>query len=277
MPLDWKGLLFGLVPLLAGIGITANVVSTMHGASAEAREAAAWPEAAGRVTRHWVETGSTAGNGGRRYSTYTLRVAYSYQVGGSLYLNDRLSLSQARQQTSRDAAETELKGYPIGAPVTVRYDPTSPRRSALIIEGGGDVSYIGLAFGALLTIFGAYIVVMVLRPRRRSSGPAPEHQAADTPLEKSPSSREQYTTLYVSLDPRFSLERGVTTGKPVLSIPVTNQMAEYDEWYSISEEEFEQFMADHDLAKDFAVRCGYRQMDERLVLKPGRVRGFYTG
>ena len=51
MPLDWKGLLFGLVPLLAGIGITANVVTSMRDASAEAREAAAWPEAAGRVTR----------------------------------------------------------------------------------------------------------------------------------------------------------------------------------------------------------------------------------
>ncbi len=277
MALDWKGLLFGLVPLLAGIGITANVVSTMQGASAEAREAAAWPETAGRVTRNWVETGSTAGNRGRRYATYTPRVAYSYQVGGSLYLNDRLSLSQAYQQTSRDAAEDELRRYPVGAAVTVRYDPASPRRSALIIEGGGEVSYIGLAFGALLTIFGAYAVVMVLRPRRRPPGAQPENAVADSADEESLPFVEQYAPMYVSQNPRFSLDRGVTTGKPVLGIPVRNQMVEYQEWYSLSEEEFERFMADHEAAKAFAADCGSQREDKRLVLKPGRDRGWYTG
>ena len=277
MALDWKGLLFGLVPLLAGIGITANVVSTMQAASAEAREAADWPQAAGRVTRNWVETGSTAGNGGRRYSTYTPRVAYSYQVGGSQYLNDRLSLSQARQQTSRDAAEDELRRYPVGAPVMVRYDPASPGRSALVIEGGGDVSYIGLAFGALLTIFGAYVVVMVLRPRRRPSVPPPEEEAPASADEESLPFVEEYTAMYISQSPRFSLDRGVTTGRPVLGIPVRNQMVEYEEWYALSEEEFARFMADHEAAKAFALACGHRREDERLVLKPGSDRGSYSG
>ena len=54
-------------------------------------------------------------------------------------------------------------------------------------------------------------------------------------------------------------------------------MVEYEEWYSISEDEFEQFMADHELAKEFALRCGGRQLDERLVLKPGSDRGSYSG
>src|SRR5687768_10621601 len=120
MSLDWKGLLLGLVLLLAGIGIIASGVTTMQGASAEAREAAAWPAVVGRVTRNWVETGTTAGNGGRRFTTYTPRVAYSYRADGSLYLNDRFSLSQGRQQSSRGAADEELKTYPVGAPVTVR-------------------------------------------------------------------------------------------------------------------------------------------------------------
>ncbi len=265
------------MPLLAGIGIIADGVTTIKGASAEAREAAAWPEAAGRVTRNWVETGSTAGNRGRRYTTYTPRVAYSYKVGGSLYLNDRLSLSQARLQTSRNAAEDELRAYPVGAPVMVRYDPKSPRRSALIIEAGGSVPYIGLAVGGLLTVFGAYVLIMTLRPRRRSPGPAPEKQAADPPNETSPVPVDRYTPVYVSQNPRFSLDRDTVTGRPVLSIPVSNQWAEYEEWYSISEEEFDQFMADHELAKEFALRCGRRQLDERLVLKPGSERGSYSG
>ena len=194
-----------------------------------------------------------------------------------MYLNDRLSLSQAHQQTSSDAAEDELGRYPVGAPVAVRYDPASPRRSALIVEGAGEVSNIGLAVGALLTIFGAYIVVMVLRPRRRPPGPQPENEAADSADDESPPSVERSAPLYVSQNPRFSLDRGVTTGKPVLSIPVRNQMVKYEEWYSISEEEFEEFMADHEAAKAFAAGCGSRREDERLVLKPGRDRGYYTG
>jgi hypothetical protein len=51
MARDWKGLVFGLGLLAAGIGITASVATEQQGASAEASEAAAWPEAAGRVTR----------------------------------------------------------------------------------------------------------------------------------------------------------------------------------------------------------------------------------
>lgn len=277
MPLDWKGLLLGLVPFLAGIGITASAVTTMQDASAEASEAAAWPEVTGRVTHTWLETGSTAGNRGQRHTTYTPRVAYSYRVEGSLYLNDRLSLSQAHQQTSRDAAEDELRAYPIGASVTVRYDPTSPRRSALIIEDRGNIPYIGLLFGGLLTILGGYILVMTLRPRRRPPGLLPDNQPADSRHEKSPSPRERYTPVFVSQNPRFSLDRDVVTGQPVLSIPVSSSAVEYSEWYKISEQELAQFLADEELAREFAWRCGRRKEDERLVLKPGTRRGSYSG
>src|SRR5688500_6065580 len=113
MALDWKGLVFGLGLLAAGVGITYSVARDQNAASAEASEAAAWPEAAGTVTRNWIEEGTTAGNGGRRYPTYTPRVAYSYTVDGALYLNDRLSLSQTWQQASRGGAEEILKAYAV--------------------------------------------------------------------------------------------------------------------------------------------------------------------
>ena len=86
-----------------------------------------------------------------------------------------------------------------------------------------------------------------------------------------------YRRIFVSQNPRFSLDRHVETGRPVLSIPVRNQMVEYEEYYSISEEELEQLLEDEALAKDFALRCGSRLMDDRLVLKPGSDRGHYSG
>lgn len=278
MALDWKGLVFGLGLLAAGIGITVSVATTQQGASAEASEAAAWPEAAGRVTRTWIEEGTTAGNNGRRYPTYTPRVAYSYHVSGSLYLNDRLSLSQTRQQSSRDAAEDQLRAYTVGAPVTVRYDPLSPRRSALIIEDAGSVSYIGLAMGGLLTVFGGYLVAMTLRPRRRPPPPevGQDSRAANPPDQQPPISYVRYEPEFVSQDPPFSLGRNLETGKPVLAIPVRNRMVEYQEWYAISEEEMEALMNDFDLAAGYAFLCGDREMDERLILKPGTDRGIYS-
>jgi hypothetical protein len=279
MALDWKGLVFGLVLLAAGIGIIVTAATEQGEASAEASEAAAWPEAAGSVTRTWIEEGTTAGNKGRRYPTYTPRIAYSYNVSGSLYLNDRLSLSQTRQQTSRGAAEDQLRAYTVGAPVTVRYDPQSPRRSALIIEGSGSVSYIGLAMGGLLTIFGAYLVAMVLRPRRRPPPPSEagqDRRAADPPAQEPPISYVRFEPEFVSQDPPFSLGRNLESGKPVFAIPVRNRMVEYQEWYSISEVELEALRKDFDLAAGYAYLCGDRELDDRLILKPGTDRGIYS-
>ena len=82
-----------------------------------------------------------------------------------------------------------------------------------------------------------------------------------------------YRPIFVSRDPRFSLDRHEQTGRTVLSIPVSNQMAEYEEWYLISEEELKGFLLNPKLAKDFALRCGQRLEDDRLVLKPGSDRG----
>lgn len=87
----------------------------------------------------------------------------------------------------------------------------------------------------------------------------------------------RYRTIRVSQSPRYALERDVTTGAAVLSIPVANSMVEYEEYYAISEQELESFLADEALARDFAARCGRRELDERLILKPGADRGHYSG
>lgn len=87
----------------------------------------------------------------------------------------------------------------------------------------------------------------------------------------------RYRAAHVSRDPRYALERDVVTGEPVFSIPVANSRADYEEYYSLSEEEFETFLADPELARDFAFRCGRRELDDRLVLKPGGERGHYSG
>lgn len=82
--------------------------------------------------------------------------------------------------------------------------------------------------------------------------------------------------IYVNRKHRYALERDTSTGGAVFSIPVSNKLVEYSEWYRISETELEDLLADEAAAIDFAARCGRREMDDRLILKPGTDRGVYT-
>jgi len=79
--------------------------------------------------------------------------------------------------------------------------------------------------------------------------------------------------VFVSREHRYSLEREAETMRPILAIPVRNQTVEYLEYYAISEAEFGRFLADPDAARAFAHRCGRREMDDRLIVKPGTDRG----
>ena len=86
---------------------------------------------------------------------------------------------------------------------------------------------------------------------------------------------ERFVRLHVNRQDRYSLDRERATGRPVFSIPVSNQMCDYEEWYWISEDELALLVRDKQAARAFAVRCGRREMDDRLVLQPGTDRGYY--
>ena len=164
--IDWKGVLIGLVPFLAGLGITASAAGTLYTSWTESREASAWPTVTGRITSRSIESTSVAGNKGARHRMYRTHVNYAYDVNGVRYRNDRVSLGQEQSSTSQREAEEQLREYPLFAPVTVHYDPARPQRSALIIESAGSGVYIGLGFGLLVLSFGAWFLWNSLVPRR---------------------------------------------------------------------------------------------------------------
>jgi hypothetical protein len=78
---------------------------------------------------------------------------------------------------------------------------------------------------------------------------------------------------FVSKEHRFSIGREVDSGKFYLSIPVSNRLVDYEEYYEITESEAERFRNDRDLARQFAERCRNRMMDDALIIKPGSDRG----
>jgi len=77
----------------------------------------------------------------------------------------------------------------------------------------------------------------------------------------------------VSREHRYSLGTDSETGQPYLSIPISNRLVDYEEFYMLTDAEFALFAADQKSAADFAARCGRRELDERLIIAPGADRG----
>ena len=72
---------------------------------------------------------------------------------------------------------------------------------------------------------------------------------------------------------RFSLDVDLDSGRTFVSIPVRNQMVEYDEWYEVDRETFENYVRDPALAHDFVAQAKRRELDHLLLLPPGADRG----
>lgn len=84
---------------------------------------------------------------------------------------------------------------------------------------------------------------------------------------------KRFIELTVNLEERYSLGRDEATGDYYLSIPVSNQMIDYEEFYRLSADEYESFAHDASTAAAFADACRKRHRDDRLILQPGSDRG----
>lgn len=82
----------------------------------------------GVVTSSQVEHHSSSDG-----TTYSARVEYVYEVGGRAYENDRHSYFSI-STSSYKRADTIVRRYPAGQPVTVYYDPGEPGESVLEVD-----------------------------------------------------------------------------------------------------------------------------------------------
>ena len=83
----------------------------------------------------------------------------------------------------------------------------------------------------------------------------------------------KFKDVAVNRDERYALGIEQDSGKYYVSIPVSNSMVDYEEYYEIDKDTFERYRADLGSARDFVERCRKRQEDDRLIVKPGRNRG----
>jgi hypothetical protein len=114
-----------------------------------------WRDAPGRIVGSQVERrGATSRN-----AYYVPVVRYTYVVNGRERQGSRLRFGMTTSRSPR-GAEAMLAPYPVGAEISVRYDPDNPDQSAL--EPGKTSANLLIAAIAcfLLLVAGAAIVVM---------------------------------------------------------------------------------------------------------------------
>lgn len=127
-----------------------------------------WPQVQGTVVNSYVTTtraNLSAGRGSGHISF--LVVVYKYTVGGKTYENKRWGFDDrhpkygSRSPTSGKLMwhESELlAAYPVGALITVYYDPRKPESSA-ITRKLGLITYLLLAVGVSFALLGGLLLL----------------------------------------------------------------------------------------------------------------------
>ena len=72
---------------------------------------------------------------------------------------------------------------------------------------------------------------------------------------------------------RFAVGVDQVSGKYFLSIPVSNRLVDYQEYYTISSVWGENPELHLEELKKFAEECRHQELDQYLILKPGFDRG----
>ncbi len=83
----------------------------------------------------------------------------------------------------------------------------------------------------------------------------------------------RFSDVFVSRADRYSVGIELDSGRPYVSIPVSNGVVDYEEYYAISPEQFDAFLVDRTAAIEFVEACRRREHDDLLFLKPGTNRG----
>lgn len=83
----------------------------------------------------------------------------------------------------------------------------------------------------------------------------------------------KFRTCHVWPELRFSIGVEEQSGQHFLSIPVSNRLVDYEEYYRIDKAAFDRYAANPEAAAEFVGRCRRREEDALLMLPPGRDRG----
>jgi hypothetical protein len=78
---------------------------------------------------------------------------------------------------------------------------------------------------------------------------------------------------YFSREDRYSIGVESTSGRYYASIPVSNGIVDYEEYYELTQDQYREFLEDNGKAIEFIEGCRRREHDGLLLQRPGSNRG----
>lgn len=149
-----------LLPIFPFLGLAVMIFGVYLAISSS--KSKRWPTAPGHVTgsgivRQSSSSSRSTGSGPITNNyTYKAEIVYKYDVEGETYVNNQVRMSDISSSNQR-AAETTKARYPVGAEVTVYYDPNNTERSVLE-PGGSGGAWLPILVGAGFVIISLIIM-----------------------------------------------------------------------------------------------------------------------
>ncbi|ASQ86250.1 MULTISPECIES: hypothetical protein [Mycobacterium] len=83
----------------------------------------------------------------------------------------------------------------------------------------------------------------------------------------------KYDDTYFSRDDRYSIGVETMSGRYYASIPVSNGIVDYEEYYELTPSQYHEFLRDSGAAIQFVEACRRHEHDDLLLQQPGNNRG----
>lgn len=97
----------------------------------KARASLTWPSTQGRVIESRVVESHSSDSDGDTTTNYRPYIKYEYEVVGSTFTSDKLAIGPAVSTSNYRKSEEKVKRMPVGAAVTVFYNPDDPTDAVL--------------------------------------------------------------------------------------------------------------------------------------------------
>jgi hypothetical protein len=83
----------------------------------------------------------------------------------------------------------------------------------------------------------------------------------------------KFDDTYFSREDRYSIGIEAMSGRYYASIPVSNGIVDYEEYYELTADQYHQFLGDSKAAIEFVEACRRHEHDDLLLQQPGNNRG----
>ncbi len=150
-----------LAVVFLGVGVLLVIIALMQ--RNKAKKAESWQTVSGQITASTITENRHRDSDGHTQINYQPLVQYTYEIDGLTYNGGRIAFGA--NSFDYNTAQGMAAKYPVGASVTVHYDPAQPGEAVLETKAAGSKVFliIGIVFAVigLLSCCGTAVVALL--------------------------------------------------------------------------------------------------------------------